>query len=454
MKILVIDDERNITSILKDIFEDDNHLVEVAFSGNEGINLFKTFLPDITFLDVAMPGTDGITVLEKIIKFKPESIVIMISGHSNIATAVTAIKIGAYDFLEKPLSLPIIDVTLEKAIQHIKMKQKVVKLSNKMKSKYSMIGQSDPIIKLKKLISKVAKTNAKVLIEGESGTGKELVAWAIHEQSPRKNNDFVVFNSAAIPNELVESELFGYEQGAFTGAKNSKPGKIEDADNGTLFLDEIGDMSLSAQAKILRVIQEGEFERVGANKTISIDARIVAATHKNLKQLVSEGKFREDLYYRLNVIPINVPPLRERNDDIPLLIQHFSNINAEEMKTDIKHFSNESLDYLKNYAFPGNIRELRNFIERLYIVCDENNITIDLVKDFLQSPRSQNDFWKETTKFSIKKTQFEKKYLQLQLHKFSGNISLTAKHLGLKQSNLSRKLKELDINIEKINISK
>jgi two-component system nitrogen regulation response regulator NtrX len=312
-----------------------------------------------------------------------------------------------------------------------------------------MIGSSPQIKSVIKLIDKVAKTNSKVLIHGESGTGKELVAWAIHHKSDRRNNSFIRFNSAAIPNDLVESELFGYEKGAFTGADTFKKGKIEEADNGTLFLDEIGDMSLSAQAKILRVIQEGEFERVGSNKPIKIDARIIAATHKDLPELVRTGQFREDLYYRLNVVPIEVPALRDRISDIDDLAQHFSKLNAKEMKVSRKTFSKEALDYLKKQRFDGNIRELRNLIERIYIMFDEEMVDLEMLTILNIRSSKGDSFWEDTTTFSEKKIEFERKYLSIQLQKNDYSVSKTSSALGLQQSNLSRKLKDLKISTAK-----
>lgn len=448
MKILVTDDEKNIVKLLKEIFEEDAHEVEVAYNGHEAIEKYKLFAPDITFLDVKMPVLDGVKALEKIKALNPEATVIMISGHSNIPIAVKSIKGGAYDFLEKPLSLPLIKVTLNKAIKHIRMNSRVSNLEHNLADRYKMVGDSDSMKSLNKLIVKVAATNSKVLIQGESGTGKELVAWAIHAQSNRSENSFIRFNSAAIPLELVESELFGYEKGAFTGAESSKKGKIEEADGGTLFLDEIGDMSLTAQAKILRVIQEGEFERVGSNKTIRVDARIVAATHKNLPQLIQKGEFREDLYYRLNVIPITVAPLRERTDDIITLTNYFSNLNAQEMKIVPKMFSEDALDYLRGLALPGNVRELKNLIERVYIISESDVIDSELLQSFYTPTKNRDKFWEETVNFSDKKSEFEKRYLELQLKKHDYNVSNTSLALGLQQSNLSRKIKELKIELQ------
>lgn len=448
MKILVVDDEINIVKLLKEIFEEAGHNVEVAYNGQQAIENFTKFNPDVIFLDVKMPILDGIQALEKIKKRDTETVIIMVSGHSNIPIAVKAIKIGAYDFLEKPLSLPLVRITLNKAIQHLRISSKIKNLQSDVDEKYTMIGTSPQIKQMMSLISKVAVTNAKVLIRGESGSGKELVAWAIHSQSKRVQGSFIRFNSAAIPNELVESELFGFEKGAFTGAHATKKGKIEEADGGTLFLDEIGDMSLSAQAKILRVIQEGEFERVGSNKPLKIDARIIAATHKNLEELVSKGLFRQDLFYRLNVVPIEVPSLKERIEDVPVLVAHFSRLNAFEMKVPTKQFTDKAIQFLQNMPFNGNIRELKNLIERVYIICDEIKITHEILAQHVNATEEKRDFWSDTKPFSDKKSEFEERYLTTQLKKYNLSISNTSQALALQQSNLSRKLKDLNIDVK------
>jgi len=368
----------------------------------------------------------------------------MISGHGNIQVAVQALKSGAMDFLEKPLSLPMVRLTLQRNLKILQLTQGMKRLQRDEESRYRMVGVSSVMQDLKNKISKVAPTNSKVLIRGESGTGKELIAWALHKQSKRKGS-FIRFNSAAIPSELVESELFGYEKGAFTGAVGNKKGKIEEADGGTLFLDEIGDMGLSAQAKILRVIQEGEFERVGSNKSIRIETRVVAATHKNLEDMVTKGLFREDLYYRLNVVPLIIPPLRERKEDIPVLAQYFSKLYADEMNMPMKQLSEEVIHKLSNLAFPGNVRQLRNLMERLYIFSEG---TIIKPSDLTLNPdemSSDHEFWEESVSFADKKKEFEKRYLQQQLNKFGGNITKTAHALGLQQSNLSRKVHDLNL---------
>jgi two-component system, NtrC family, nitrogen regulation response regulator NtrX len=315
---------------------------------------------------------------------------------------------------------------------------------------WRMIGQAPVMQELNALINKVAPSNAKILIHGESGTGKELIARLIHARSNRTDKAFIKFNCAAIPRELIESELFGYEKGAFTGAQARKKGKLEEADKGSIFLDEIGDMELAAQAKVLRVIQEGEFERVGSNQTHHIDVRVIAATNKNLPELVKRGEFREDLFYRLNVVPIESPPLRERISDIPLLIEHFAGDLALELATRVKHFSPAALQRMQAQPYPGNVRELRNIMERIYLLCDKDTLEpediIPVLPGTASNSSSDAGFWQETTAFQDKKRQFEIRYLSTQLKLFGGNISKTAEALGLQQSNLSRKLSELGLN--------
>ncbi len=444
MKVLIIDDEKNICRLLKEISEEEGYSADVAFTAEDGLKKLTSFNPDMLFLDVKLPDKSGLDLLEVIRNSGYSCPIVMISGHGNIPLAVKALKTGAVDFLEKPLSLPMVRLTLQRNLKILRLTQGIKKLQKDAESKYRMVGVSQSIKELKVRIERVAPTNSKVLIRGESGTGKELVAWAIHKLSGRKGN-FIRFNSAAIPAELVESELFGYEKGAFTGAVGSKKGKIEEADGGTLFLDEIGDMNLSAQAKILRVIQEGEFERVGSNKPIRIETRVVAATHKNLEEMVSKGTFREDLYYRLNVVPITIPPLRERRDDIPVLAQYFSMLFANEMNMPVKQISDAVLESLCKVAFPGNVRQLRNLIERLYIFTD--GPVIDKC-DLAINPdefSSEHEFWSESIPYQEKKAQCEKRYLSEQLKKYEWNITKTAHALGLQQSNLSRKIKDLGL---------
>ncbi|MEA3287560.1 MAG: sigma-54 dependent transcriptional regulator [Candidatus Marinimicrobia bacterium] len=448
IKILIIDDEKNIRLTLRDILEDDGHHVLDAGSGEAGLAIFKQQSVDLVLLDVRLPGMDGIEVLKAIRKINEELDVIMISGHATVGTAVDALRIGAYDFLEKPLSL----ARVKLAIRNLSEKQTLLKRSTLIqqteKVKYRMIGTSPQIELVLETARRVGPTQAKVLIRGESGTGKELVAHAIHTASSRANEAFVKFNAAAIPSELVESELFGHEKGAFTGAVGQKKGKIEMANGGTLFLDEIGDMSLSAQAKILRVLEDGKFERVGGTQTQSVDIRLLAATNKPLEELVSTGLFREDLFYRLNVVPINLPPLREREGDIKVLINHFLAHYAAELSLQPKRFSRDAMNMLVGYPFPGNIRELRNLIERLYILSPNMEIDIQEVKPHLNqviSTTGDATIFSETRPFTEAKRMFEESFLESQLRQHAGNISRTAKSLGMQQSNLSRKLKELGL---------
>jgi len=448
IKILIIDDEKNIRLTLRDILEDEGHYVVEAATGEDGLELLKNENVNLVLLDVRLPGMDGIEVLKGIRKIDESLDVIMISGHATVGTAVDALRIGAYDFLEKPLSL----ARVKLAIRNLSEKQTLAKRSalnqQTQKDKYRLVGTSPQIQQVLETARRVGPTSAKVLIRGESGTGKELVAHAIHAASPRADDAFVKFNAAAIPSELVESELFGHEKGAFTGAVGQKKGKIEMANGGTLFLDEIGDMSLSAQAKILRVLEDGKFERVGGTQTQSVDIRLLAATNKPLEEMVSAGKFREDLFYRLNVVPINLPPLREREGDIKTLLLHFLSHYAAELSLTPKQFSRDAMNMLVSYPFPGNIRELRNLIERLYILSPNEEIDLPEVKPHLnQVVTADGDaaIFTETRPFAEAKRLFEERFLESQLRQHAGNISRTANSLGMQQSNLSRKLKELGL---------
>lgn len=448
MRVLVVDDEKNIRVSLQSILEDEGYDVATAETGEEGLEYLLGNPTDLVLLDVKLPGMDGIQALEQILEHAPEMDVIMISGHSDIRTAVDAVKKGAYDFLEKPLSLPKIIVSARNIAEKQRLNQRFRHEKEDLDAQYQMVGESPQIEKIRDLIDKVARQESKVLIRGESGTGKELVAYAIHADSARKQGPFVKFNCAAIPNELVESELFGYEKGAFTGADRRKLGKLELADEGTLFLDEIGDMNLDAQAKVLRVIQDGKFERVGSNETIDIDVRILAATNKNLEEMIKSGGFREDLFYRLNVIPIDIPPLRERHDDITVLLDYYLEYFAHDLKTSPKALSDDAQERLSTYEFPGNIRELRNLVERLYILSSGDEITLEDIEANLQNTRaagSEHFSFLETKEFSEVRKEFEVYYLTRQLEKYNWNISEVAEHLGMAQPNLSRKIKQLEI---------
>ncbi|MDP8211243.1 MAG: sigma-54 dependent transcriptional regulator [Candidatus Stygibacter australis] len=446
MKIMVIDDEYYICMSLKDILEDDGYQVDTCMESKKALAEVKRFRPALILLDVRLDYFNGLDLLKQFKEELPNIQVIMISGHSGIQEAVTAIQYGALDFLEKPLSLHKVRIAVQNAIKLLKVNQSYNRLKEQVDKKYEIIGNSFVINQVRKLISRVAPTEAKVLIRGESGTGKELIAYGIHNESSRKLGPFIKFNSAAIPNELIESELFGYEKGAFTGANKSKPGKVEEADGGTLFFDEIGDMNLKAQAKVLRLIQEGEFERLGDNKVRKIDIRILAATHRNLEEMVKTGEFREDLYYRLNVLPMESPSLRDRPEDIPLLLDHFSVQIAQEQGVTKKTFSSDAQINIAGKSFPGNVRQLRNLVERLYVMVDNEQITNDDL-DLILQRKEETDFWNETVDFKEKKRQFEMRYLTNQIRLHNSNLSQTARALGLQVSNLSRKIKDLNLEV-------
>lgn len=381
-RILIIDDEPAIRRVLRDILENEGYIVEDAASGIEALPIIKEQEFDAIFCDIKMPQMDGIEVLENI-KQNSDTPVIMISGHGTIETAVEAIKKGAFDYISKPPDLNRLLITLRNALDKSKLMTETKALKKVVRKQYEMIGESAPMIEVREMIEKVAPTSARVLIEGENGTGKELVARQLHELSNRSYNPFIEVNCAAIPSELIESQLFGHEKGSFTSAVKMRKGDFELANGGTLFLDEIGDMSLSAQAKVLRALQENKITRVGSEKDIPVDVRVIAATNKNLKEEIEKGNFREDLYHRLSVIIIMVPPLRDRKDDIPLLVDAFVKRISEDMGKLAPVFKEEAVAELQNYRWTGNIRELQNVVERLVILCG-NTITEDDVKKYAQ----------------------------------------------------------------------
>jgi len=384
-KILVIDDERSIRNTLRDILEYENYKVDDAESGIEGLKLVNSKKYDLVLLDIKMAGMDGIETLEHIMKVS-DTPVVMISGHGTIETAVEAIKKGAFDYIAKPLDLNRLLVTIRNAIDKSNLIKETKSLKQDIPQTWEMIGQSPAMLQVKELIDKVAPSNARVLIQGSNGTGKELVARWLHEKSPRSNGPFIEVNCAAIPSELIESQLFGHEKGSFTSAIKQRKGDFELANGGTLFLDEIGDMSHSAQAKVLRALQENKITRVGGEKDIPVDVRIVAATNKNLSEEISKGNFREDLYHRLSVIIIEVPNLNEREGDIPLLADHFMEDICKKMGKQILTFSDEAYQKLEKYKWTGNVRELRNVVERLAILCDKN-VTGEDIDKYLQPLR-------------------------------------------------------------------
>jgi two-component system nitrogen regulation response regulator NtrX len=379
--ILVIDDEKSIRNTLREILEYEKFTVDLAENGLEGLEKYRTGNYDIVLCDIKMPEMDGLEVLEKIFESEGDAQVIMISGHGNIDNAVEAIKKGAYDFIEKPLDLNRLLITIRNALDKTSLITETRVLKKKVSRAYEMVGESAAIRQVKEIIQKVAPTDARVLITGDNGTGKELVARSLHESSARSAGPFIEVNCAAIPSELIESELFGHEKGAFTSAIKQRKGKFEQADGGTIFLDEIGDMSLSAQSKVLRALQENKITRVGSDKDISVNVRVVAATNKNLREEIDRHLFREDLYHRLSVILIRVPSLNERLEDIPLLACHFNTMICEEYGTTPRVISEEAIKELQKITWTGNIREFRNVLERLIILC-EKEITGKDVVDF------------------------------------------------------------------------
>jgi DNA-binding NtrC family response regulator len=383
IQVLLIEDEESIRRVMSRILKEENHQYEIteAVDGKQGLDLLFKRQFDLVLCDIKMPKMDGIEVLKKANDEMLNIPFIMLTGHGNIETAVEAMKLGAYDFISKPPDLNRLLNSVRHALENKSLRSENTILKNKVAQKYLIIGESFPIEEVKRMISKVASTDARVLVTGENGTGKELVAQQLHQQSNRFKKKFIEVNCAAIPSELIESELFGHVKGAFTSAVKDRSGKFEAAHNGTLFLDEIADMSLAAQAKVLRALQEKKIQRVGNEKDISIDVRVIAATNKNLKQEIKEGRFREDLYHRLAVILIHVPSLQERLDDIPLLTDHFTNLLTKEQGLENKLFSSEALQKLKNYPWSGNVRELRNVVERLMILGD-NPITTENINQF------------------------------------------------------------------------
>jgi len=444
--LLVVDDEPNIRSSLEGILRDEGYHASSVGSAEEALNRVRQTPPDLVLLDILLPGMDGIAALEEMKRLSPDLPVLMISGHGSIETAVRATKLGAYDFIEKPLSLERVLLAVRHALDQVRLEKENLQLRQSLQKRYEIIGKSAAIREIQQMIHSVAPTNGRVLIRGESGTGKELVARAIHQGSLRKERPFVEVNCAAIPEDLIESELFGHEKGAFTGATARRRGKFELADGGTLFLDEVADMSLRTQAKVLRVLEEQRFERVGGVDAIVVDVRVLAASNKDLEQEIRAGRLREDLYYRLNVVPLYVPPLRERKQDIALLVDHFLSEFSREYGRREKKVSGEAMELLANYSWPGNVRELKNLIERLIIMVGSQTISCADIKSSLRpaSFTEGGDALKEDTLRSARE-QFEKEYILEGLRANNWNISRTAEKLGIERSNLHRKLKAYGI---------
>jgi two-component system nitrogen regulation response regulator NtrX len=450
---LVVDDEKNIRGSLEGILKDEGYRVRGVASGEELLKQIAQTVPDLVILDVLLPGMDGLQALTDLKRLHPELPVIMISGHGTVETAVKATRLGAYDFIEKPLSLEKTVLAVRNALDRQRLELENRALSQTLEQRYVIVGESPAIQGLRVQIQSAAPSHGRVLIRGESGTGKELIARAVHRQSLRADRPFVEVNCAAIPEELIESELFGHERGAFTGATTKRRGKFELADGGTIFLDEVGDMSLKTQAKVLRVLEEQTFERVGGSETLTVDVRVIAASNKSLEEEIRKGAFREDLFYRLNVIPFEIPPLRGRKEDIPLLAVHFLRLFSQEYGKREKALSPEAMDLLLQHLWPGNVRELRNVIERMVIMVPQ-----DTVRDFdvapslrarpaavPEAPAEPGPEWDGTLREA--RERFEREYILRRLGETHWNITRTAERLGIERSNLHRKMKAFRIEV-------
>jgi len=448
--ILVVDDEKNIVTTIATTLKSGGYGVRTALNAREAIELLEKKQSDLAILDIMMPEIDGLELL-RIIRGKwPELIVVMMSGHGTISTAVQATKLGAYDFIEKPLSREKLLLTVRRALDFKQLKNENIALRTEMGKRYDLIGESRAMRELFARIETAGNSPSRVMIRGENGVGKELVARALHQASPRREKQFIKVNCAAIPHELIESELFGHEKGAFTGATAMHRGKFELAHRGTIFLDEIGDMHLDTQAKVLRVLQENEFHRVGGDEVIKVDVRVITATNKDLESEIRNGRFREDLYFRLNVIPITVPPLRERREDIPHMANHFVKIFSSEYGRPMKTLDNDALEVLKAYNWPGNVRELQNFIERIFIMAPGDVIDGETVKKHFHLSEPDTRKWEgrpdaEPKPLKDALQEFERDYIVRRLKDHNYHIAETAKSLQLERSHLYKKIKALDI---------
>ncbi|MFN2452992.1 MAG: sigma-54-dependent transcriptional regulator [Pyrinomonadaceae bacterium] len=441
--ILIVDDERGIRETLSAVLQDEGFAVDTVATGEECLKACERRAYGCVLLDVWLPGMDGLETLERLRAGGTDASIVMISGHGNIETAVRATKLGAFDFIEKPLSIEKTVLTIRHALRQRELERVNAELVAELGTESAMVGESAPMRALRKQISAVAPTDGRVLIYGESGTGKELVARAIHAQSRRTAAAFIEVNSAAIPEELIESELFGHVKGAFTGATAAKRGKFELADNATLFLDEIGDMSARVQSKVLRVLEEGRFEPVGGQSSLSVDVRIVAATNKRLETEIEAGNFRADLFYRLNVIPFELPPLRERIEDVPLLVEYFNAKFSNAYGGKLKRFETEAVEALQNYSWPGNVRELRNTIERVVIMHPRAKVTANDLPSFSSNEPPAASFrfpsFKEAT------DAYHREFIQNKLAEADGNVSRAAELMGVDRSHLYRRMRALGI---------
>lgn len=447
--VLIIDDEIQICESISMILEYEGYYVEYSTSAITGLEKFsgKDFF--VVLLDIQMPEMNGFEVLKKIKERKPAASVIIISAHGSVENAVKATRLGAFDFLEKPIDRDKLLISVRNATEQAELREENEEIKKVWVGDGEILGKSKAIQNILQIIDKVAPLDTRVLITGENGTGKELVARAIHKKSLRKDKAFVEVNCAAIPNELIESELFGHEKGSFTGAVQQRIGRFELANKGTLFLDEIGDMSLQAQSKVLRAIEDGKIERVGGGKKIDVDVRLIAATNKNLKEEILKGTFREDLYHRLNVIPINVPPLRERLDDIPILVDHFANDISQKHKKPVTKFTDDAIKILQNQSWTGNVRELRNIVERIIIIVDKKEITAkDIEFMFAGNQQSVDELVDMSNSFQEFKEKAERIFILKQLRANDWNISKTAEILDIQRSHLYNKMKKYGIEKE------
>jgi two-component system, NtrC family, nitrogen regulation response regulator NtrX len=443
--LLIVDDEHAIQASLRGVLEDEGYRVTVVGNGADALRALAEEVPDLVFLDIWMPGQDGLETLGEIKRQRPQVAVIMISGHATIETAVKATHLGAYDFIEKPLSLEKVLLTVNRALEHARLARENETLRARLDDRIEITGDSPLVRALREQIAIAAPSMGRVLIHGENGSGKELVARAIHGLSARADRPFVEVNCAAIPEELIESELFGHEKGAFTGALARRRGRFELADAGTLFLDEVGDMSLKTQAKVLRALEEQSFERIGGRETIKVDVRIIAASNRDLPGLLSQGRFREDLYYRLNVIPIEVPPLRARRQDIPPLIDHFLGVFCAENGKRPKGISADALAYFLAYDWPGNVRELRNMVERLVIMTAGDMVAPDDLPAPLRPKSMAAALDGRDTTLKEARDNFERAYILAELRAHDWNMTRTAERLGIERSHLYRKVKTYKI---------
>ena len=450
-RILVADDEKGIRAALGQLLEYEGYEVRAVGTAVDAIAEFEKWRPHLSFLDVKMGGIDGLEALKKIRQLDPAAIVVMISGHGTIQTAVEATQLGAYDFLEKPLDTDRILVKLRNALQHGNLQEENSRLLETVESRYEIVGKSFAIRSLIEKVERVAPTPARVLISGENGTGKELVARAVHRLSARSANPFIEVNCAAIPSELIESELFGHMKGSFTGAIADRTGKFEQADGGTLFLDEVGDMSLSAQAKVLRVLEDGVVTRIGGSKPAAVDVRVIAATNKNLESEIHENRFREDLYYRLNVVPMTVPPLRERREDIPLLVTHFTGLLSKQQGMAPRMFTPDAIERLATYDWPGNVRELRNTVERILILASGPRVPAADVERLVGQRAAEGSTFGsllESRTFEEFKDAAERAFLLAKLREHDWNVSETARLLDMPRSNLYKKIERYGLTRE------